>query len=214
MTRKVKNNLKRFSGSETPKPLRTSEACCSHASSAFKLLRAFAIARELCHKRPLTFIMCWPQRAQRSKKIEISIEIENFDREWNFRASHPPRPYFLWGNRDIDIRIFERDQKFRSRLKISIEIKFFWSLGPLGLSWFWGPGCCSAPAYTFVSSPRLAFCFMGPWTFAWICCPQLPYHPCKNRTHSTCFCSTGGHTPSSGTEMGGAQKKKPILGSA
>ena len=68
------------------------------------------------------------------KKFEISIEIENFDREWNFRASHPPRPYFLWGNRDIEIQIFELDQKFRSRLKISIEINFFcWSLGPLGL---------------------------------------------------------------------------------
>ena len=21
----------------------------------------------------------------------------------------------------------------------------------------------------------------GPWTFAWICCPQLPHHPCKKR---------------------------------
>ena len=30
------------------------------------------------------------------------------------------------------------------------------------------------------SSSALAFCFMGPWTFAWICCPQLPYHSCKN----------------------------------
>ena len=36
---------------------------------------------------------------------------------------------------------------------------------------------------------------MGLWTFAWICCPQLPYHPCKTGTHSTCFYSTGGHTP-------------------
>ena len=33
------------------------------------------------------------------KKFEISSEIENFEREWNFRASHPPRPYVLWGNR-------------------------------------------------------------------------------------------------------------------
>ena len=32
---------------------------------------------------------------------------------------------------------------------------------------------------------------MGPWTFAWICCPQLPYHPCKNGTHSTCFYCSG-----------------------
>ena len=35
----------------------------------------------------------------------------------------------------------------------------------------------------------------GPWTFAWICCPQLPYHPCKSGTHSTCFYGTRGHTP-------------------
>ena len=34
-------------------------------------------------------------------------------------------------------------------------------------------------------APELAFCFMGPWTFAWICCAQLPYHPCKNGTHTT-----------------------------
>ena len=40
-----------------------------------------------------------------------------------------------------------------------------------------------------------SICFMVSWTFAWICCPQLPFHPCKNRTHSTCFYSTGGHTP-------------------
>ena len=73
------------------------------------------------------------QRAQRSKKFEISSEIENFERDWNFRASHPPRPYFLWGNRDVEIEILDRDQKFRSRSKILIAIKFFWSLGPLGM---------------------------------------------------------------------------------
>ena len=27
-------------------------------------------------------------------------------------------------------------------------------------------------------APGLAFCFMGPWTFAWICCLQLPHHRC------------------------------------
>ena len=63
-----------------------------------------------------------------------------------------------------------------------------------------GHGCCSCPGFYLRlgasdCSPGLAFCFMGPWTLAWICCPQLPYHPCKNRTHSTCFYSTGGHTP-------------------
>ena len=74
------------------------------------------------------------QRAQRSKKFEISSEIENFERDWKFRASHPPRPYFLCWNRDVEIEIFERDQKFRSRSKFSSEIEFFWSLGPLGKS--------------------------------------------------------------------------------
>ena len=74
-----------------------------------------------------------PQRAQRSKKIEISIEIENFDREWNFRASHPPRPYFsgeIETSRlkfSSEIKNFDQDWKFRSR---SI---FFdrWALGGL-----------------------------------------------------------------------------------
>ena len=69
------------------------------------------------------------------------------------------------------------------------------------LSWFSGLGFCSCPGFHLGlgasdCSPSLAFCFMGPWTFAWICCPQLPYHhPCKNGTHSTCFYSTGGHGP-------------------
>ena len=43
-------------------------------------------------------------------------------------------------------------------------------------------GAAPAPASTFVSDPQtaVAFCFMGPWTFAWICYPQLPYHLCKD----------------------------------
>ena len=50
---------------------------------------------------------------------------------------------------------------------------------------FSGPGWCSCPRLHLRlgasdCSPRLAFCFTGPWKFAWICCPQLPYHPCKN----------------------------------
>ena len=38
----------------------------------------------------------------------------------------------------------------------------------------------------------------GRVDIAWICCSQLPHHPCKNGTHSTCFYSTGGHTPTLG----------------
>ena len=42
-------------------------------------------------------------------------------------SSEPPTAalFFVGGNRDVEIEIFERDQKFRSRLKISIEIDFF-----------------------------------------------------------------------------------------
>ena len=59
---------------------------------------------------------------------------------------------------------------------------------------------CSCPGFHLGlgpsdCSPGLAFCFTGPLDIAWICCPQLPRHPCKNGTHSTCFYSTGGHTP-------------------
>ena len=62
-----------------------------------------------------------PRGPKVQKKIEISIEIENFDREWNFRASHPPRPYFC-GEMETsrlkissEIKNFDRDLKFRSR---------------------------------------------------------------------------------------------------
>ena len=44
-------------------------------------------------------------------------------------------------------------------------------------------------------APGLAFVFMALRANFWICCPQLPYHRWKNGTHSTCFCSTRGHTP-------------------
>ena len=43
--------------------------------------------------------------------------------------------------------------------------------------------------------PWASILFYGPLDIAWICCPQLLHHPCKNGTHSTCFYSTGGHTP-------------------
>ena len=60
-------------------------------------------------------------RAQRSKNSRFRWGLK-FRSRMKFWASHPPRPYFLWGNRDVEIEIFERDQKFRSRSKISIGI--------------------------------------------------------------------------------------------
>ena len=49
----------------------------------------------------------------------------------------------------------------------------------------------------------------GPLDIAWICCPQLLHHPCKNGTHSTCFYSTGGRTPIFAT--GELRKGPPFL---
>ena len=43
--------------------------------------------------------------------------------------------------------------------------------------------------------PWASILLYRPLDIPWICCPQLPHHPCKNGTHSTCFYSTGGHTP-------------------
>ena len=43
--------------------------------------------------------------------------------------------------------------------------------------------------------PLASILLHGPLDIcAWICCLQLPYHLCKNGTHSTSFCSTRGHT--------------------
>ena len=80
----------------------------------------------------------WSQRAQRSNKFEISSEIENFEREWNFRASHRG-PIFSGGGGGKGGKSRHRDWKFRARLKNSIEIESFerdWTfliVGPSGI---------------------------------------------------------------------------------
>ena len=50
-------------------------------------------------------------RAQRLKKLEIALW------DWNFQASHPPNPYFVWG-------VLKREF-WRSGLNFSNEIEFF-----------------------------------------------------------------------------------------
>ena len=43
--------------------------------------------------------------------------------------------------------------------------------------------------------PGLAFCCTGPRRLLGSAARSSPHHPLKNGTHSTCFYSTGGHTP-------------------
>ena len=52
-------------------------------------------------------------------------------------SSAPPTAApFLWGNRDVEIEIFERDlKKFDRDWKARARLKSFWSLGPLGFFW-------------------------------------------------------------------------------
>ena len=83
----------------------------------------------MCKKRfyaipPLVIPPFACHRPKIKKKIEISIETENFEREWNLRASHPLRPYFC-GEFETsrlkfssEIRNFDRDWNFRARLKL------------------------------------------------------------------------------------------------
>ena len=61
----------------------------------------------------------------------------------------------------------------------------------------------SAPAHGFHLglgasdySPGLAFCFTGPWTLPGSAARSS--HTTHAKTHSTCFYSTGGHTPKVG----------------
>ena len=41
-------------------------------------------------------------------------------------------------------------------------------------------------------APGQALCFMGPWTFASICCPQFPHHPHKTGRTAQVFAAQEG----------------------
>ena len=65
-----------------------------------------------------------PRGPKDQKNSRFRSRLKNFDREWNFRASHPPRPYFFCGEIETSrlkfssvVKNFDRDWKFRSRSK-------------------------------------------------------------------------------------------------
>ena len=50
------------------------------------------------------------------------------------------------------------------------------------LSWFSGPWFWLPPwSRSFRLFPWATILLYGPLDIAWICCPQLPHHPCKKR---------------------------------
>ena len=67
-------------------------------------------------------------------------KIRDFERDWKFRArmtfsSEPPhrRPYFLWGNRDVEIENFElKDPKFSIEIENFDRDRIFLIVGRLG----------------------------------------------------------------------------------
>ena len=69
----------------------------------------------------------WKIKFPEGPKIK---KIGDFERDSKFRASHPPRPYFLWGNRDVEIEIFDRDWNFDRDWKFRSGLNFFgrWAL--------------------------------------------------------------------------------------
>ena len=67
------------------------------------------------------------------------------------------------------------------------------------------PGCCSCTGLHLRlrasdCAPGLVLCFMGPWTFAWIGCPQLP------TTHAK-----AGRTAHAFTAQGGTRRHLPMV---
>ena len=74
-----------------------------------------------------------PQGPKIKKIREISSEIWKFRARMKLSSEPPTAALFFCGDIEtFEIEIFERDQKFRSRSKISIEIKFFLIVGPSG----------------------------------------------------------------------------------
>ena len=67
--------------------------------------------------------------------------------------------------------------------------------------WCWCPGSQLHPGGSD-SAPALAFASWRLQANAWICCPQLPDHLCKNGTHSTSFSNTRGHIPTEEAQFG------------
>ena len=106
-----------------------------------------------------------PRGPQDQTKFEISSENEIFER------ATQRGPIFWWGNRDVEIEIFElKDQKFRSRLKISIEINFFLIVGPSG------EGKWRATGGGAMGEARQARALPEPW--------RLSFEPRERKTAS------------------------------
>ena len=83
-----------------------------------------------------------PRGPKDQNNFEISSESDNFERERHFSSEPPTAALFLlWGNRDVELEFFEllKDEKIRSKLKISSEIVNFLIVGPSGLGC--GPKC-------------------------------------------------------------------------
>ena len=72
----------------------------------------------------------WGVASPKGPNLEKFQDLETFKRAWNFQASHPANPYFLWGILEVRIDNFKRDWNFQARLKISSDLEFFQDLGP------------------------------------------------------------------------------------
>ena len=106
----------------------------------------------------------FPEGPKDQKNSRFRARLKIFEREWNFRASHPPQPYFCGEfetsrlKPSSEIRNFDRDWKLRARLN------FFdcWLREPF--SGVVGNGCFLTPKPSFPTFGH--------------------FGPCKGQTHS------------------------------
>ena len=82
-----------------------------------------------------------------------------------------------------------------------------------GCAGFLVPDAVRSPAPSFMEEPQivpeLAFASSHLRGNYWICCLQLPYHPCNTGTHSTCFFAPRGGAD---TDFGCANAQPSLCG--
>ena len=93
------------------------------------------------------------------------------------------------------------DSRFESQIAIAIKSRDLEHLASPACADCPCPGflvlvSAPAPAATLVSEPQIAPCasilLYGPLEIAWVCCPQLPHHPCKNGRTAHVFTAQAG----------------------
>ena len=85
--------------------------------------------------------------------------------------------FYFYGREDFS-ELLRADQNSIQNVLVNFQAKTPWANSVCVTVLVSRPGCFRCPCFQLCQgastcAPELAFCFMGPWTFAWSCCPQL-----------------------------------------